>query len=131
MQTETDRLLQGFALASTHLMTIQDGQASVQAGLGALGSALEVDRVYIFEHHPHSQTGEWAASQRWVWVNEGLTPQIDHPALQNCPFTDFFPRWFPVLTQGHPIGGLIKDFPENEQAVLAPQGILSMLESPV
>ena len=131
MQTETDRLLQGFALASTHLMTIPDGQATVQAGLGALGSALEVDRVYIFEHHPHPQTGEWAASQRWEWVNEGVTPQIDHPALQNCPFADFFPRWFPILTQGQPIGGLIKDFPDNEQAILAPQGILSMLVVPI
>ena len=131
MQTETDRLLQGFALASTHLMTIPDGQASVQAGLGALGSALEVDRVYIFEHHPHPQTGEWAASQRWEWVNEGVTPQIDNPALQNCPFADFFPRWFPVLTQGQPVGGLIKDFPESEQAILAPQGILSMLVVPI
>lgn len=131
MQTETDRLLQGFALASTHLMTIPDGQASVQAGLGALGSALEVDRVYIFEHHPHPQTGEWAASQRWEWVNEGVTPQIDHPALQNCPFADFFPRWFPILTQGQPIGVLIKDFPDNEQAILAPQGILSMLVVPI
>jgi len=131
MQTETDRLLQGFAIASTHLMTIQDGQASVQAGLDALGLALEVDRVYIFEHHAHPQTGEWAASQRWEWVNEGVTPQIDNPALQDFPFAEEFSRWFSVLTQGQPIVGLIKDFPENEQAVLAPQGIVSMLVVPI
>jgi hypothetical protein len=53
MQTETDRLLHGFAMASTHLMTIHYEHASVQAGLGALGSALEVDRVYLFELHLH------------------------------------------------------------------------------
>jgi PAS domain S-box-containing protein len=131
MQAEIDRFRHIFALASTHLVNVHDGQASVQAGLGALGSALDVDRVYTFEFHPHPQTGEWAASQRWEWVNEGVTPQIDNPALQDFPLAEKLPRWFSVLTQGQPIVGLIKDFAENEQAILAPQGIVSTLIVPI
>jgi PAS domain S-box-containing protein len=127
MKTETDRLLQGFAIASNHLVNIHDGHASVQAGLGALGLALEVDRIYIFEYPLHPQTEEWAASQRWEWVNEG----IDNPALQDFSWAELFPRWFPILTQDQPLSGLIKDFPESEQAVLAPQGILSILVVPI
>ena len=96
-----------------------------------MGLALEVDRIYIFEHYLHPQNGEWAASQRWEWVNESVTPQIDHPALKNFPLAEVFPRWFPILTQGQPLWGLIKDFPESEQAVLAPQGILSILVVPI
>ncbi|WP_051463622.1 PAS domain S-box protein [Leptolyngbya sp. PCC 6406] len=131
MQAEIDRLLQGFALATTHLMTLQDGHESVQAALDALGSALRVDRSYIFENHPHPKTGEMVLSQRWEWVAEGVTRQIDNPELQNIPVDKVLPNWYQSLSQGQTVGGLTKDFPEEEQAHLRPQGIVSILLVPI
>ena len=131
MQAEIDRLLQGFALATTHLMTFQDGHTSVQAALDALGSALRVDRSYIFEHHPHPQTGEMALSQRWEWVAEGVTPQRDNPELQNIPFAEILPSWYQTLSRGQTVVGLVKDLPAEEQAHLLPQGIVSILLVPI
>ena len=131
MQAEIDRLLQGFALATTHLMTLQDGHESVQAALDALGSALRVDRSYIFENHPHPNTGEMALSQRWEWVAEGVTPQMDNPELQNISFAEIIPSWYQTLDRGQTVVGLVKDFPETEQAHLAPQGIVSILLVPI
>lgn len=130
-QAEIDRLLQGFAMATIHLMTLQEGKESIQAALDALGSALGVDRSYIFEKHPHPETGEIAVSQRWEWVAEGITCQIDNPDLQNVSFIETVPRWYQVLSQGQPIFGLIKDFPEDEQVYLFPQEIVSIMLVPI
>jgi PAS domain S-box-containing protein len=131
MQAEHDRLLQSFAMATNHLLTLQDGQESVQVALEALGTALRVDRSYIFENHPHLTTRERVLSQRWEWVAEGVTPQIDNPDLQNVPFLEIAPSSYSTLSQGQTLAGLVKDFPEEEQAILLPQGIVSILLTPI
>ncbi len=131
MQTEIDRLFQGFALATTHLLTLQDGHESVQAALDVLGSTLRVDRSYIFENHPHSTTGKVVMSQRWEWVAEGISPQIDNPELQNIPVGEVLPSWFQRFYQGQTVGGLVKDLPQEEQAHLRDQGIVSLLLVPI
>ena len=128
---EIDRLVHGFAAATTCLMTIQDGQESVQAALDALGSALNVDRTYIFERHPHPETGEMVMSQCWEWVAEGINSQMDNPDLINIPISESAPRWYEVLATGQTIASLVKDLPESEQALLIPQGIVSVLLVPI
>jgi two-component system, sensor histidine kinase and response regulator len=127
----SDRLLRGVAIATNRLLTVRDHHQSVQAALDALGPATDVDRIYIFENHPHLETGVLASSQRWEWVAMGVTPEIDNPALQNVPLETMMPRWHSTLSRAQPIVGLIKDFPPEEQAILLPQGIQSILIVPV
>ncbi len=127
----SDRLLQGIAIATNCLLTIEDDRESVQAALNALGHATNVDRIYIFENHPHPDTGLPALSQRWEWVAEGVRPEIDNPNLQNLSYPDILPRWHTVLSQQRPILGLINTFPEPEQRLLAPQGIQSIIVVPI
>ncbi|MEB3357499.1 MAG: ATP-binding protein [Synechococcales bacterium] len=127
----SDRLLQGIAIATNQLLTVKSYQGSVQAALDALGPATDVDRIYIFENHPHPDTGLPAISQRWEWVAAGVKPEIDNPGLQNLAYRDIMPRWYHILSQKQPIVGLIKDFPEDERRLLRSQGILSMLVVPI
>jgi len=123
--------LHGIAIATNRLLTIKNYYESVQAALAVLGPATSVDRIYIFENQSESETGQILMSQRWEWVADGVTPEIGNPELQNLPYAEIAPRWYHTLSQEQPIWGLIKDFPEIEQAFLSPQGILSILVVPI
>ncbi len=132
LQRDTcERLLRGVAIATNGLLTESDHHSAIESALGILGEATGVDRVYIFEHHPHRPSQVPAISQRWEWVTAGVVPEIDNPTLQNLPYSEFLPRWQVELNQSHPIVGLIEDFPASEQALLGPQGILSILVVPI
>ncbi|MGB3534548.1 MAG: ATP-binding protein [Microcoleaceae cyanobacterium] len=129
--TSSDRLLQGIAQATNSLLTITDYYQSVQAALEPLGPATGVDRIYIFENHPHPITTEPVSSQRWEWVKPGVQPEIDNPELQNISLPEGLPRWHETLVKGEAVVGLIKDFPDSERLLLEPQGILSILVVPI
>ncbi|MDY7023286.1 MAG: ATP-binding protein [Cyanobacteriota bacterium] len=129
--TTSDRLLQGIARATNSLLTVSDYHRSIDAALAALGPATDVDRIYIFENHLHSQSDEVAISQRWEWVAKGVVPEIDNPELQDCPYSKYLPRWYEVMVQGQPIVGLVQNFPPEERKLLEPQGILSILVVPI
>jgi len=95
-----------------------------------LGKATGVSRVYYFECFTEDdfmycrQTIEWAA--------EGITHQINNEGLLKVPLVNSsFERWAGVLGSRQPIYGLIRDFPADEQEVLTPQDILSVLAVPV
>ncbi len=126
-----DRLLQGVANASDCLLNIEDFQDSIQSSLATLGTAIQVDRVYIFSCTQDPVTQVPLMSQQWEWVTEGITPEIDNPELQNLPFLDYFPRWYKVLSTGQDISGLVRDFPDSEKEILDPQGILSIVIVPI
>jgi hypothetical protein len=85
LATQSDRLLRGIAMATNRLLTTTDHHQGVQAALDALGSATDVDRIYIFQQHPHPESGEIVVSQRWEWVAPGVPSEIDNPDLMNYP----------------------------------------------
>lgn len=125
------RLLKGIAAATNYLLTTRDAHASVQMAIDALGQSTDVDRIYIFENHPHPETRQAASSQRWEWVASNVTPEIDNPELQNLLYPEILPRWYQTLCQEQAIFGLIKDFPETEKLLLESQGIKSILIVPI
>lgn len=126
-----ERLLKGVADATNYLLTVKDYNKGINQALDTLGKATKVDRIYIFNVHPHPQWDKPAYSQLWEWVAEGITPEIDNPYLQNMPFDDFIPRWYNILLSGDTVAGNVRDFPELERIVLQPQGILSLLVVPI
>ena len=126
-----EKLLQGVAAATNCLLTDRDYADSINRALAILGEATSVDRIYIFETHPHSKTQEPAMSQRWEWAAAGVTPEIDNPELQDLMYREAFPRWYETLSEAHPIVGLTENFPPSEREILVPQGILSILVVPI
>ena len=125
------RLINGIAKACNCLLTIEDFEQSINEALAALGNSAAVDRIYVFENHPHPTTSEILMSQRWEWVAPDVIPEINNPELQNLSYNDFFPRWYNNFTQGEAIVGLVKDFPPSEKEILEQQNILSILVMPI
>lgn len=134
LETTTEiynKLLDGIAIATNCFLTVVNYDQSINKSLAVLGKAVDVDRVYVFENHQHPQTKEMLISQRWEWVNCGVTPEIDNPQLQNLAYNDFFPRWYECFMRGEMINGLVKNFPQREREILASQGIISICLMPI
>jgi PAS domain S-box-containing protein len=125
-------LLQGVAQATNQLLTTDDLATVINQTLAILGQVTQVDRVYIFEIHPHTETSEPAMSQWCEWVGETVTPEIDNPQLQNLLFASIgMSRWYEALSDGHSCHGLVRDLSVLERQLLEPQGILSILVVPI
>jgi signal transduction histidine kinase len=99
--------------------------------LGRLGEAMDVCRVYLFENH-RREDGALLTSRRYEWVAPGCKPQIGNPELQGFPWREGgLGRWEETLGQGLTIQGHIRDFPGEEQGVLASQDIKSLVVVPI
>lgn len=127
-----ESLLQGVAEATNHLLTNPNYKSAIAQVLATLGAAAEVDRVYIYENHPHPETGEIAMSLRFEWTQQQVLPTIDQPYWQNQPYSALgMERWYDVLSNGYSISGPIRDFPALEQAILRRDQIRSILAVPI
>jgi diguanylate cyclase (GGDEF)-like protein len=127
-----DRLLQAVAAASSCLLTEMDYNTAIKRALGILGRAAEVDRVVIYENHPHEATGEMAMSLRFVWVREQLVETLSLPKIQNQSYGIFgVRRWYDLLSQGKPVKGTLQELPMSEQTLLHRDKIESILMVPI
>ena len=125
-------LLQGVAQATNQLLTSDNLVIGINQALATLGQVTHVDRVYIFEIHPHPETGESAMSQRFEWARETVTAEINNPQLQNLTFAAVgMSRWYEAFSLGHSCHGLVRDLSAPERQLLEPQGILSILIVPI
>ncbi|HEY9888675.1 MAG TPA: EAL domain-containing protein, partial [Candidatus Obscuribacterales bacterium] len=126
-----DRLLEGVAQASKHLLT-QDIEVSIPKVLHLLGTAAEADRVYLYENHPHPTTGVPAMSMRYEWTQTSISPSIDQPHWQNQSYDEHgLTRWYRAFLAGQAIRGRVNTFPPAEQRLLAEDNIQSILMVPI
>jgi diguanylate cyclase (GGDEF)-like protein/PAS domain S-box-containing protein len=127
-----DRLLQGLAQATHCLLTNPHFAEAIPEVLAILGEAAQADRVYLYENHPHSITGQEAMSMRFEWVREGIAPSIHQPHWQDQSYHEHgLERWLESFRQGQSVGGWVRDFPESEQVLLARDDIQGILMVPV
>jgi PAS domain S-box-containing protein len=125
-----DILLGGVAIATNILLTETDLDYAINQTLELLCAAAKLDWVYIFENHD-SEINEHLASLRYEWVGDTIASRMDHSSLQNFPWGPAMSRWYETLSEGHPIKGLVSDFPEHERIALGAQEILSILAIPI
>ncbi|WP_163993816.1 PAS domain S-box protein [Pyxidicoccus caerfyrddinensis] len=125
-----ERYLTALVEMQQRLLATPEGGDLYGPALAPLGLASGASRVYVFENH-RGEDGALLCSQRAEWCAPGVKPEIDNPDLQNLPMEQYFPRWVEKLTRGDVVEGLVAGFPESEQAVLDPQGILSILVLPM
>lgn len=131
LRTES-RLLQGVTAATHRLLTGTDQDEAINQTLELLGLAAGVDRVYIIQHHPNSQIGALAMSQRYEWLRDPSRIPSRSPVIQNIDVTNWgVAEWYRMLMAGRTIKGLVRQFPEPIHKLLASQGIRSMLAMPV
>ena len=130
--SDQTRLLQGIAEATSKLLTDEDHASAVNAALATLGQVTGVDRVYIFENHPHPVMGNLATSQRFEWVRSPSLAQIDNSELQNFLVAENgLGHWPIAFMVGRSIRGLTRDLSAAEQTILGAQGILAILLVPI
>ncbi|HEY9744158.1 MAG TPA: PAS domain S-box protein [Coleofasciculaceae cyanobacterium] len=125
-------LLQGVAQATNQLLTTGDFSTAINQALATLGQVTGVDRVYIFEIHPHPETGEPALSQRFEWARETVSAEIDNPQLQNLPYAAYgMSQYYEALLAGQSCSGLVRELSPLERQLFEPQGIVSILVVPI
>ena len=125
-------LLQGVAQATNQLLTTGDFSTAINQALATLGQVTGVDRVYIFEIHPHPETGEPALSQRFEWARETVSAEIDNPQLQNLPYVAYgMSQYYEALLAGQSCSGLVRELSPLERQLFEPQGIVSILVVPI
>ncbi|MCC7431100.1 response regulator, partial [bacterium] len=129
---QKDELLEKVTEAKKQLLTNTNHVVGINKALEILGKATKVDRVYIFENHPHPETGEIATTQIFEWCSELAEPQIDNPEMTDLPYREAgFLNLYEHLISNKTYKGLTKDFPETEQEVFKSQNILSILIVPI
>jgi signal transduction histidine kinase/CheY-like chemotaxis protein len=127
-----DRLLEAAAFSSNSLITENDLAEAISQALRLIGMASDQDRAYIFHFHDDPGGGpHQLLSQRFEWVRDGVSVQLDNPELQNIPFYQSFPRWISRLSDGRFVEGAVRDFPESERGLLEMQNIISLLVVPI
>ena len=127
-----DAILTAVGSAAERLLQAAHWQDVIQDILTSLGTATEVDRVYLFRCDSTPEEDEVYITQLYEWTAPGIVPQIDNPALQCLPLRrSGYERWIENLSQGEALYGLIADFPTSEQDLLWAQDILSLAIVPV
>ncbi|NJO41260.1 MAG: EAL domain-containing protein [Cyanobacteria bacterium RU_5_0] len=127
-----DALLRGVAEATNYLLTHPEFNLAIPEVLAILGQASGADRIYLYENHPHPETGEIAMSMRFEWTQESIEPTLNKPHWQNLPYRAFgMTRWYEAFLQGRSVGGVVREFPAAEREFLSRDGILAILMVPV
>jgi PAS domain S-box-containing protein len=103
-------LLQAMSLASEVLVSGTDFDASIRQCLQIVGLVLGIDRVTIFQNHPHPETGEPARSLRYEWCGIGV-PGTRPEDRKNYPWDPehSYPR--ELLEKGHVLAAVVRDLP--------------------
>lgn len=127
-----DELLQGIADAMNFLLTVPHYESAVNKGLAALGQAAGVDRVYIYENHPHPETGQISMSMRYEWTRSGVPASIAQPHWQNQSYANFgMMRWYQSLSKRQIVKEMTRLLPPEEQTILQQDQIQSILMVPI
>ncbi|NWG35272.1 MAG: diguanylate cyclase [Chloroflexi bacterium] len=126
-----DSILRAVSAVSELFLKTSLWEKNINTALEQLGRAADASRVYIFERH-FSEQGVSLVSQRHEWAAQGISPQIENPALQNLAWREAgFARWEDTLERRQSIAGRVRDFPDSEKELLAAQGILAIAVMPI
>jgi PAS domain S-box-containing protein len=126
-----EAILEALGLSAGILLESELWQDNIQEVLRRLGEATQVSRVYIFQNQP-DRDGAILTTQQYEWVEPGVSPQINNPELQNFPLEAMgFSRWVDKMRYGHPVFGLVKEFPKSERQKLLAQDIQSIFVMPI
>lgn len=110
------------------LQNIDGFAGDMTSVLEMIGTAMEADRVYIFQVSPDGTT----FSNSHEWCAKGVVPQIEE--LQDMDMA-WVSEWMPLFLRRETV--IVKDVEDlresspNEYAMIAPQGITSMVDAPL
>ncbi len=126
-----DRLLDAISKATAMLVQNDNLDEAINGALQIIGSASEVNRVYIFRNGDSPGHDMPVMSLCYEWNDGTLVPLINDPLLQDITYESACPGWYEKLSEGFIIAGNVREFPEHEKLMFSRQGIKSILITPV
>ena len=127
---QRDELLSTVNNAITLLLQAErDGfEGALWESMGMMAKAVDVDRVYIWKNH--DEDGELYCTQLYEW-SEGADPQQNNEYTVDIPYEGNIPGWKEKFLRKECVNNIVREMSPEEQAQLAPQGIISILTVPV
>lgn len=125
-----DAILDAVALAAERFLRTSSWREHIADVMQSLGQATQVSRVTIYENHWETDgTLLWYQRYAWTPVASPMAHLLEERAIQ--PIAVGWGRWLQDLERGKWIQGNVRDFPANEQALLAAQGVRSVIIVPI
>ncbi len=125
----TKKYIDAFSKVAKILLWEEDPDVFMEPVLKILGEITHADRTYWFRRF--MRDGKWYLSQKYEWVREGASSQIDNPQLQNIPEDGVFTSYHDALLKGGILHALVKDLPEFDRKLLKAQEIKAILNIPL
>ena len=126
-----DKVLSAVSFSTETFLKTLDWQANLSEVLKRLGESLDVSRCYIFQIH-YSENRELVASQRYEWVKEGVSSEINNPQMQNMSLKLFEKnKMEETLLQNKIFTDLTKNFDGEAKQLMESQAIKSILLVPI
>ena len=124
-------LLQGMALASNQLLTIEEFDVAIHDALGAISRSAKIDRIFIYKNITDLVSGKTKA----IRVHEFIQPLIkvsrDTNEGEEIFYSSNSEGWYAQLSKGKTIKGLAGEFREDLQKIFENQKIKSLMIVPV
>ncbi len=126
-----DLLFNTLSNATKELVINPNQSDAINKGLSAIGEAIEIDRVYLFENDKVVEGQEPATSQRFEWNSGSAEPQMNNPELQHFPLAQFEPCTS-ILASGQHFACHVRNLEDSLlKEVLSAQQIQSLLIFPI
>ncbi len=125
-----ERYVSALAEVERRLLRGRSVEENLHRVLEILGKAANADRVYVFENFVDA-AGELCTSQKAEWCNVGIKSELNNPQLQALAYKLNFGRWKKLFERGQAVTGAVREFPEEERAVLEPSGIQAIAVFPI
>jgi GAF domain-containing protein len=119
--SEASKLLMETGFAPTH----------VNATLAQVGTALGVDRVYLFENQPFPIRGRLLADARFSWSAPGVQSLSESPTMRQISLRELAPLWADALAQGQTVSSLTSAAPPRMKLLLGDHKTQSLLLAPI
>ncbi|MGC9054485.1 MAG: GAF domain-containing protein, partial [Candidatus Hydrogenedens sp.] len=126
-----EKILESASKCASSLYTSKNWEDEINEVLRILGEATNVSRTYLFKNSV-LKNGTILTDQLYEWVAPEIKPQIHNTELQSFNYEkNGYKRWVQMLSNGHPIFGCVKNFPEIEKSTLEAQDIISIAVVPI
>lgn len=123
-------ILKAVAESIQHLLAIRDIYKATGKCFELLGTAVFVDRVYLFQNE-YDNLGNGFTSQRIEWNSGEDAPQIDNPLLQRLPFNTIQGVINTIINLGA-FSEIVRDIEdEGARLILEEQNIQSVIIIPI
>ena len=97
--------------------------------LAALGTAVKADRTYVCGNR-RGADGRLYCDQLYEWAG-GAASQHHRTLVKNVSYDDIMPTWKSAFSEGRSVVGLVRRMSRSEREILGPQGVLSLLVTPI